>query len=229
MLYDFHTHTFLSDGALSPLELIQRAFDKGYRAIALTDHVGVGSLSRVVDEVKRDCVLAEKYWNIVAIPGVELTYVPPPAIDEVARLSKSLGAKLVVIHGETIVEPVEQGTNKSAVESKYVDILAHPGLLTPEEATLAAKNGVFIEISARKGHSLTNGHVVKIAQMANAKLLVNSDAHDEDDLLTQFFALNVGKGAGLTEEELNEVLEINPQLLLDRIGISKKLSLDAKD
>ncbi|HLE81453.1 MAG TPA: PHP domain-containing protein, partial [Dehalococcoidia bacterium] len=32
-MYDFHTHTFLSDGVLSPIELIRRAHVKGYRVI----------------------------------------------------------------------------------------------------------------------------------------------------------------------------------------------------
>ena len=28
-MYDFHTHTFLSDGVLSPVELIRRALARG--------------------------------------------------------------------------------------------------------------------------------------------------------------------------------------------------------
>jgi predicted metal-dependent phosphoesterase TrpH len=43
-MYDFHTHTFLSDGVLSPIELIRRALVRGYKAIGVTDHVGVGNL-----------------------------------------------------------------------------------------------------------------------------------------------------------------------------------------
>ena len=38
-MYDFHTHTFLSDGVLSPIELIRRALVRGYKAMAITDHV----------------------------------------------------------------------------------------------------------------------------------------------------------------------------------------------
>ena len=43
-MYDFHTHTFLSDGVLSPIELIRRAFVRGYRGMAVTDHVGLGNV-----------------------------------------------------------------------------------------------------------------------------------------------------------------------------------------
>lgn len=131
MIYDFHTHTSLSDGELSPLELIRRAAENGYRGIALTDHVGPGSMERVLREIIEDCRVARNCWDIVAIPGVELTHVPANAIAGAARQAKELGACLVVVHGETIVEPVEKGTNLAAVRSSDVDILAHPGLLTP--------------------------------------------------------------------------------------------------
>lgn len=38
MLIDFHTHTTASDGALSPVELMQRAVDAGIELLAITDH-----------------------------------------------------------------------------------------------------------------------------------------------------------------------------------------------
>jgi len=219
MVYDFHTHTFHSDGSLSPIELIRRAVAKGYSAIAITDHVGIGHLERLVQEIAADCALAQEYWNITVIPGVELTHLPAKAIDQAAKRAKELGTKLVVVHGETITEPVEQGTNTAAVQSGHVDILAHPGLLSLEEAKTAAAHGVFLEISARRGHSLTNGHTAKLARLTGAKLLLNTDAHDERDLLTPALALAVAQGAGLEEEEIEEILVNNPHMLLRRLGL----------
>ena len=169
MLYDFHTHTFNSDGELSPIELIHRAFVKGYTAIAITDHIAVGSLERVIRETSDDCALARKYWDIMAIPGVELTHLPPEAISDTAKKAKELGAWLVVVHGESPIEPVPKGTNLAAVQSRYVDILAHPGLITPEEAQIAIENGIFIELSGRRGHCTTNAHVATICQKLGAK------------------------------------------------------------
>jgi histidinol phosphatase-like PHP family hydrolase len=69
-----------------------------------------------------------------------------------------------VVHGETIVEPVLPGTNRAAIAAG-VDILAHPGLITKEEAMLAAQKGVLLEITTRRGHSFTNGHVASIARV----------------------------------------------------------------
>ncbi|MCL5026434.1 MAG: histidinol phosphate phosphatase domain-containing protein [Chloroflexi bacterium] len=218
MVYDFHTHTFHSDGVLSPVELIRRAAVNGYRVIGIADHVGLGNLESVLRQVIRDCQLCESHWNIRALPGAELTHVPAAAIAEAARYAKDLGARFVVVHGETIAEPVEPGTNLAAVRCPDVDILAHPGLITLEEAQLAVRNGKFLELSARKGHCLTNGHVLKMGRQAGARFLVDSDSHEPGDLLTDAFARKVAIGAGLEEEELGDVLERNPQALLARLA-----------
>jgi len=216
-MYDFHTHTSLSDGALSPMELIRRALDRDYQAIALTDHAGLGYLDRVIAEIAGDCALARAHWPILAIPGVELTHLPPQAIGEIAMRAKELGAWLVVIHGESIIEPVQKGTNKAALQCPYVDILAHPGLITHEEAEMAANADIFLEISARRGHSLANGHVAQMARLAGAKLLINSDAHEEADLLTPPLARQIARAAGLDEIEIDEILITNTQALLKRL------------
>jgi len=220
MLSDFHTHSLLSDGSLSPMELIYRSLSNSYTSIAITDHAGLGYLDRVIREIAADCALARDKWHINAIPGIELTYVPPDAIHDVARRAKELGAWLVIVHGETIVEPVEKGTNKAALLCPYVDILAHPGLITKEEAQLAASNGIYLELSARKGHSLTNGHVARLAQEAGAKLLLNSDAHDPGDIMTPPLAQRIIAGAGFSEAQCDEIMIANAQSLLD--VLSKK-------
>ena len=219
MVFDFHTHSTFSDGSLSPIELIRRATVKAYRAISITDHCGSGSLTRVIAETKEDCALAQAHWGILALAGVELTHLPPASIDETARRAKTLGAMIVVVHGETLTEPVEPGTNSSAVRSRYVDILAHPGLLSDEEARLAAENGVFLEISARRGHCLTNGHIAGVALRAGAGLVVCSDAHAPEDLLTAEWARLVALGAGMNESDMRAALQTSPRALLRKIGL----------
>jgi len=217
MIYDFHTHTLLSDGVLSPLELVRRALVNGYRAIALTDHASTESLNRIIQETAEACALARSHWDILAIPGIELTHVPAQAIAETAKMAKQLGACIVVVHGETTIEAVEKGTNQAALQCPHVDILAHPGLPSLEEAKLAAANGIFLEISAREGHCLTNGHIAHLAQQAGAKLLLGSDAHSEQDLLTAPFANSIMCGTGLDTTACHQVLTTNPQALLKRL------------
>jgi len=217
VLYDFHTHTFNSDGVLSPIELIRRAVVQGYSAIAITDHIAVGSLARVIKEISEDCALARAYWDILAVPGVEITHVPPQAISETAKRAKELGAFIVVVHGETPVEPVEKGTNLAAVQSAYVDILAHPGLLTDEEASLAARNDVFLELTSRKGHSATNPHVAAVSRKAKANLIISSDAHHERDLLTPDSVQAILGQSKLNQQQRHQIIDRNPQLLIEKI------------
>lgn len=214
---DFHTHTFYSDGALSPMEQARRAVVNGYDVLGLTDHVGAGGVARLLDDLRRDRDIIERYWPITVIVGVELTHVPAEALADVAALARSVGAEIVVVHGETPVEPVPAGTNHAAIMSGHVDILAHPGLLTEEDARLAADRDVFLEVTARRGHSLTNGHVVRVAEAAGAKLIVNSDAHEPSDLLTVAFQERVALGAGISAAHLRMVLEDHPAALVARV------------
>ncbi len=137
--------------------------------------------------------------------GVEITHVPTEKMWKMITKVKDLGAELVVVHGETLVEPVESGTNKAALNNPQVDILAHPGLISAEEAELAKENGVYLEISARHGHYLSNGHVARISRKAGAKLLLNSDLHAPGDFLTEEFAHSILAGAGLDHEEVKRI------------------------
>ncbi len=214
--YELHTHSFFSDGELLPSELIRRAYVKGCVAIAITDHADASNLERIVKELVRLVREQSDKLPIPVIPGVEITHVPPAAIPGLARKAKKLGAGIVVVHGETILEPVHPGTNRAAVECPDVDILAHPGFITVEEAAIAAGNGVFLEISARKWHCLTNGHVVKVARLAGARLVVNSDAHSSGDLMDPDLARKVAMGAGLEGEELEQALVHNPASLVEK-------------
>jgi histidinol phosphatase-like PHP family hydrolase len=184
----------------------------------------LGSLERVISELSEDCLIARNHWDILAIPGIELTHLPAQAIAEGARRARELGAQIVVVHGETIVEPVERGTNLAAVQSGDVDILAHPGLLTPQEAKLAAAKGIFIEISARKGHCLTNGHLARLVKTTGIRLLINSDAHESSDLLTPSLAEAILRGCGLKESQVHDVLHTHPLFLLGRLKLSTTYS-----
>jgi putative hydrolase len=216
VIYDFHTHSTLSDGGLSPIEVVRRAKVHGYTALAITDHAGVGSLERFAYELGADCALATERWEIEAFPGVELTHIPASSIDECAKKARAAGAAIVVVHGETVVEPVEPGTNLAALQSDHVDVLGHPGLITLDEAKLAAERGIFLELSARRTHCVANGHVARVAREAGARLILDSDQHDLD-FLTPERQRYVALGAGLTEADLEDVLINNPLALLAQI------------
>jgi putative hydrolase len=204
-MIDLHTHTFFSDGALGPAEQIQRAHDFGYQAIALTDHADSSNLEWIIERVREACLQANKYLPIRALYGVELTHNPPEIIPELSTRAKGVGAQIVVVHGETLWEPVLPGTNAAAVRSD-IDILAHPGLISEEDAQVAAERGIHLEISTRKGHSLTNGYVAMMARQTGAKLILNTDGHHHLDFVDDEMARKILLGAGIPSDDITTIL-----------------------
>jgi len=207
-LYDLHTHSILSDGEMLPTELIRRLSVLGYTTVAITDHVDTSNTTSVIESLIQVRESA-KLFGIRLLCGVEITHVPPTQIADLAKLAKSAGADIIVVHGETPIEPVAPGTNRAACGCKDVNVLAHPGLITIEDALLAAKNGIALEITSRGGHNRTNGHVVQISREAACQLVVDSDAHAPHDLLDERAKFVVAKGAGLTDAECKQVISLN--------------------
>jgi histidinol phosphatase-like PHP family hydrolase len=202
-MIDLHTHTIFSDGELIPAELVRRAEVAGYKALCMTDHADESNLAFIVENVLRFVKKHGFFYDINVMAGVELTHIPPALIGEMVEKARSAGAQLIVMHGETPVEPVAPGTNLAAIEAG-VDVLAHPGMITKEEVQLAAEKGVALEITTRGGHSYTNGHVAALARQYGAKLVVNNDAHAPRDLVDQDLRKTIAMGAGLTIEEYRQ-------------------------
>jgi histidinol phosphatase-like PHP family hydrolase len=214
---ELHTHSLLSDGVLLPSELLRRAAAMGHEALAITDHVDSGNLERVIESLLRLRHDQHDDFGTQLLVGVEITHVGPRHLGRLARQAKDLGADIVLVHGETPVEPVAAGTNRAAIECVEVDLLAHPGFLTLAEARLAADRGCHIEITARKGHSLTNGHVARLCSQVGALMVVDTDAHEPQDLISIEFARHVAMGAGLSADQAENACVSTPRALVERL------------
>jgi histidinol phosphatase-like PHP family hydrolase len=137
-MIDLHTHSLFSDGELIPSELVRRLEFLGYRAVAITDHSDASNLDFIIPRIIQVADDLNRSQPVKVIPGVELTHIPPRSIGSFIAKARGLGARLVLVHGESIVEPVAIGTNRAAIEGG-ADILAHPGLISDEDAALAAE------------------------------------------------------------------------------------------
>jgi histidinol phosphatase-like PHP family hydrolase len=199
-MIDLHTHSFFSDGVLVPSELVRRAEYKGLKAIGITDHGDLSNIDFIIPRIVNVAEQLNQVLSIKVIPGIELTHVPPAHIAIAAQKAREFGARIIIVHGETLVEPVAPGTNHAALLSD-IDILAHPGLIDEEDVILAREKGIFLEITARKGHSLSNGYVAALAKKHGAGLVINTDSHAPGDLIDSDFARKVVKGAGLSDDE----------------------------
>lgn len=211
-MIDLHNHTFFSDGELVPTELIRRYAVAGYTAIAITDHADKSNTRWLLDNIVDVVDEIGAANNIQVLAGVELTHVPPQSIAAVVQMARDNGAEIILVHGESIVDMVMPGTNLAAIKAG-VDILAHPGLMTEEEAELAAEKGVCLEIATRKGNSLTNGHVLKLAEKFGVKLVINNDAHAPTDILAPELVHKIALGCGMTEEQFQQAQQNSADLV----------------
>ncbi|MFA5804470.1 MAG: PHP domain-containing protein [Melioribacteraceae bacterium] len=62
---DLHTHTNLSDGALSPIELVQKAYERGLDIISITDHDSVNGI--------KEATAYAKELGIDVVTGLEIS------------------------------------------------------------------------------------------------------------------------------------------------------------
>ncbi len=214
-MIDLHTHSIFSDGELVPYELIRRAEAIGYEALAITDHMDASNIDLIIPRIVKAVDRIRPAVSIEVIPGAEITHAPPQLIADLVREARSLGAKIVIVHGETIVEPVTEGTNRAAIEAG-ADIIAHPGMISTEDLLFAKEKGILLEITARKGHSLSNGHVAKEALRFGVPLCINTDSHSPSDLITKAFARRVLLGAGIEENRTDAIFE-NSRNLIEKV------------
>jgi histidinol phosphatase-like PHP family hydrolase len=200
-MIDFHLHTFLSDGELVPAELARRVEVKGFRAFAFADHVDHATVETTVPVLVRAARELAAVMPLKVLASCEVTHCRLEHIAAVVARARQLGADLVIVHGESPVEPVLPGTNRAAIEAG-ADILAHPGFISEADAREAANRGVALEISGRRGHSLTNGYVAALARAVGAAVIFGSDAHSPDDIYDRAGAEAVLRGAGLSAQEV---------------------------
>ena len=198
-MIDLHTHSLFSDGVLLPSELVYRAKFKGYKTIAITDHVDYSTYDYVIPRIIKVSQILTEQYEITVLPGVEITYVPPKLIKDMAAKCRQLGAEIIVVHGETVAETVPPETNHYAVQAG-IDILAHPGHITKEDVLLAKENNVCLEITTRHGHNATNKEVTTLALECGAKLVLNTDSHEPENLMDEKKIELTLKNSGLNSD-----------------------------
>ena len=173
----------------------------------------------------RDGLLPSEAMRLAKCAGfraVGLIVRADPSTDAVGQ-AREQGAALILAHGESIprqlADVVETGTNLAAINAG-VDILAHPGLITVEDAQLAAEKGVLLELNTAPRHCLANGHIVRMAERFGCELLLNSDASSSADFespdVTQALRKAAALGAGLDAEGLSR-LHVTERKLVQKL------------
>ena len=140
-MIDLHIHICASSApqsfGLPAGEALRFAVLNGYRGVGLI--LRSGELSHpLLAPLFEDINSLSLHGNIEAILGIELVHIPPALLPLAVDNARQAGAGLVLVHGESLMECVEEGTNFAAIEAG-ADILAHPGLIDEQAAAYAAE------------------------------------------------------------------------------------------
>ena len=176
---DFHSHTFLSDGSVSPEYRVTEAWADGLDVIAITDHIGWlakkdFSRKEKADLYKQAYLTAKKY-GITLVPGAELTRLKHPGHFNLLFI-KSFGA---------VKDNFKMCVVRKAKKQSAVVIWNHPGSHQPGgvpvwysmQSRMYRKgwlNGIEIANGRR-----CNPNAFKLAQEKLLTYFGNSDVHEQ--------------------------------------------------
>jgi DNA polymerase (family 10) len=211
---DLHTHTRLSDGSHSPLEMVQAAAARGYEYVAITDHsqaLGVaGGLTEDELRAERDQLLAlrEQFPELHLLFGVEVDIHVDARLDCGDDFLAGCDVVVASIHS-ALQKPSSVQTERllAAIENPHVDIIGHPrGRLLGKRAgyefdlrailDAAARTGTALEVSGQPERLDLDPDAVRAAVDRGVMLALNTDAHDQAQVgnLMRYAVANARRG-----------------------------------
>ncbi|MGP4071340.1 DNA polymerase/3'-5' exonuclease PolX [Piscibacillus sp. B03] len=193
---DLHMHTTWSDGAQSIDEMAEKAIEKGYEHIIITDHSKFLRVANGLNEKRlREQQQKIKEWNdvhseLTILSGVEMDILPNGELDFDETFLGELDFVIASIHSSfNQSEEKIMARLTAALESPYVDMIAHPtGRLIgkregypvnlEEFIDKAVQTNTIIELNANPNRLDLTWEWLQVAQDQGAKIAINTDAHN---------------------------------------------------
>jgi DNA polymerase (family 10) len=206
---DFHVHTSLSGDGRSTLEdVVRAAKERGYRAMAITDHAE-GTLSGVGREAftgQRDHIRAmqkELGDSFVLLQGVELNIGPKGELDYDADFRRSFDFCLASVHDHFELDRAAQTARVvTAMQDPSVRMIGHLsarmiGGRSPIDLDLdaifeaAEKTNTALEVNGALPRLDLSVEALRRARERNVTFVLTSDAHHANELeRVRYAALN---------------------------------------
>lgn len=198
---ELHCHSLWSDGKAGILEMAEAAKQRGYKALAITDHsisLGIGnglSVERLKAQREEIEAAREKLGDsILLLHGTEMEIRADASLDFPDAVLEWLDIVIASLH-VSMRQARKQATKRilCALRNPHVDIIAHPtNRLLPDregadldmDAVLdaAAESGTALEINANPRRLDLEDVYAKRALEMGIKLVINTDAHHPDHL-----------------------------------------------
>ncbi|MEM0086845.1 MAG: DNA polymerase/3'-5' exonuclease PolX [Candidatus Micrarchaeaceae archaeon] len=218
---DLHTHTKFSDGTNTIDEMVEKAISLGRKYIGFSDHtkseyVAHGMDSKQFAKYFEALDSAKKKYGdkIEILKSGEIDILKDGSLDLDRKTLELMDYRLCAVHTQRNM-PRNEMTNRivKAIESGYVDILAHPsGRLINERAALdfdldkvfeAAKdNNVVMEINAQPTRLDLNDENIMKAKEYGLKFAIGTDSHHTSDMDFMRYGIGTARRGWLTKDDI---------------------------
>ena len=216
---DLHMHTNYSEGKDSLKTMIRRAEALGYEYIAVTDHSRSQKVANGLEIEKLKAQWEEidklsKHFRIKILKGSEVDILKDGSLDYPDEILKELDVVVGSIHsGFTFPERKMTERIATALEHKYLDILAHPSgrLLGKREPyavnfekifEVAAANRKVIEINSQPSRLDLNDELILRAKAFGLKFCISTDSHSTTGLSFMRYGLGQARRGWLGKEDV---------------------------
>ena len=216
---DLHMHTKYSEGAESLETMVEKAESMGYEYIAVTDHsrsqrIANGMEIETMKEQWEEIEKLSKSFRIRVLRGSEVEILKDGSLDYPDEILKELDIVVGAVHsGFASSEREMTGRIVTALENKYLDILAHPSgrLLGKREAyavnfgkvfETAAANGKVMEINCQPSRLDINDELIFRAKDYGLKFCISTDSHSVPDLASMRYGLGQARRGWLEKEDI---------------------------
>lgn len=222
ILGDLHVHTNWSDGKMSLLELVEAARARGFRYVAVTDHIRFAQaipglspddLRRQIEEIRE---INESLKGFRLICGVEANIGRDGTVDVPRDLLPELDLVIASVHTYFRLSKKEMTERLvRAVENEGVDVLGHPtGRLIGERPAYdadwdevfrrAAKSGTALEVNANPQRLDLSADLIRRALEYGVKFILGTDAHASEHLdFLEYGVLTLRRGWAEAKDVLN--------------------------
>ncbi len=210
---DLHDHTHASDGHHSVEVLVEKARERGYEYVVVSDHSRSATIARGLSiealraHVKKIRAAQEKVRGITILAGSECDILADGAMDYPDEVLAELDIVLAAVHAR-FKQPREEMTRRicRALENPYVSILAHPtgrliGERDPYDVDLEAvfrtakAHGKAVEINCYPQRlDLNDVHARRAAELG-VLIAINTDTHYLENLENVRFGVATARRA----------------------------------
>ncbi len=217
---DLHMHTDATDGRDDLQAMAAAAHRLGYSYIAITDHSKALAMANGLDEARalahaaRVRALNGRFEGLTLLAGIECDILADGRLDLADDCLAQLDLVVASVHSQ-FSQDEAQMTDRvlRALESPWVDVLAHPTgrrLLKREPlrvnmeavAASAARNGVALEINCQPDRLDLNDAHARLARERGARLVISTDAHAVAELGNLRWGLQMARRAWATPADV---------------------------